>query len=176
MANTVHRGYPLPDVARDIDEEFFLFQLTVLPAIDLDIHNLIEAVAGKADSGHGHAIAQIEGLIAALEGKMPAETTFTLASLSDVVGMADAPDGYIPVKVGDQVVFQAAVSALGDHDHTITQVTGLSTALDEKTAKSANLSDLANVLTARANLKIVPITQAAYDALTKDPDTLYFIY
>lgn len=41
--------------------------------------------------------------------------------------------------------------------------------------KASNLSDLANVITGRENLKIVVLTAAAYTALvTKDPDTLYF--
>lgn len=161
MATTVHRGYQLPDEARDIDEEFFLFQLVVLPAIDLDIHSLFEALAGKADSGHGHTIAQIEGLTTALEGKMPAGTTFTLASLSDVVGMADAPDGYIPVKVGDQVVFQAALSALGEHEQPMSTITGLVEALGEKKDKASEWYG----------------TQAAYDQITtKDPNVTYFIY
>jgi hypothetical protein len=39
---------------------------------------------------------------------------------------------------------------------------------------SANLSDLANVLTARTNLKIVALAQSAYDALDPpDADTIY---
>ena len=41
---------------------------------------------------------------------------------------------------------------------------------------SQNLSDVANAVTARTNLKIVTLTQAQYDGLgSKDPDTLYFI-
>ena len=41
--------------------------------------------------------------------------------------------------------------------------------------RAANLSDLANVLTARGNLKIVVLTMSAYDSLDpRDPDTIYF--
>ena len=40
---------------------------------------------------------------------------------------------------------------------------------------SQNLSDVANAVTARTNLKIVTLDQATYDGLTPDPDTLYFI-
>jgi len=161
MATTDHRGYQLPDETRDIDEEFFLFQLVVLPAIDLDMHSLFEAVAGKADEDHGHTIAQIEGLVTALEGKMPAGTTFTLASLADVAGMADAPDGYIPVKVGDRVVFQAALSALGEHSQAMSTITGLGVALAEKKDKASEWFG----------------TQAAYDLIvTKDPNVTYNIF
>lgn len=46
---------------------------------------------------------------------------------------------------------------------------------DTKAAKSANLSDLANVLTARANLLIVVVSETAYAGLTPDSDTIYLV-
>jgi hypothetical protein len=161
MATTPNRNYPLPDIANDIDQEFYALQLSVLPMIDLDIQSLFDAVAGKAATVHGHTIAQIEGLQAALDDKMAAGATFNLAGLADVVGMAAAPDGYIPVKVGDEVVFQTALSALGDHEQPISSITGLEDALSSKVNASSQWFG----------------TQAAYDAIpSKDPAVTYFIF
>lgn len=176
MAVTEHREYPLPDETRDLDDEIRLLQTTTLPMIDLDMKSLFDALGGKAADDHEHSIADISGLQTALDGKLSSNHTFTLASLSDVLGVAEAPDGYVLVKVGNQMVAQSGAAALGNHNHSIGQVTNLQTALDGKSAKSANLSDLANPLTARQNLKIWTGTQAQYDAIgTKNADTLYFI-
>jgi len=129
MANTTYREYPLPDVADSVSDEFFRLQQQTLVMLDLDIHGLLSAISGLAVTGHTHSITQIDGLSSALETKMNAGQTFALAGLSDVIGFLDAPDGYIPVKVGDYVVFQAAASAISNHEHSIAQVVGLSSRL-----------------------------------------------
>jgi hypothetical protein len=47
---------------------------------------------------------------------------------------------------------------------------------DATPTKANNLSDLDSPVTARENLKMVTLTQAAYDAISaKDAQTLYFI-
>lgn len=160
MGTTEHRNWSLPDASRTVREEFLNFALVVLPAIDLDMQSVFDALGGKANVGHGHAIADVTGLQAALDAKLPASTIFTLSGLSDVVGVSEAPDGYVLVKVGGQMVAQSASSALGAHSHTIAQVTNLQAALDNKLP---------------ANL-IWKGSQAAYDAIaSKDPYVLYFI-
>lgn len=161
MALTPNRNYPLPDEANDIDQEFFALQLTVLPMIDLDIQSLFDALDLKAAADHGHTIAGIEGLETALAGKMPADAEFSLAGLTDVVGMAAAPDGYIPVKVGNGVVFQSLVSAVGGDPLPMSVIDGLVAALALKADKASQWYG----------------TQAEYDAIpAPDPAITYFIF
>ncbi len=131
MAVTEHLGLELPDVAKNIDEEFYNFQLMVLPKIDQAIRLLSEALAQKALADHDHGIDGIEGLRNALDGKLAADVHFTLAGLSDVEGVDEAPDGYILVKVGTKMIAQAALAALGDHEHPISKVLGLENALGD---------------------------------------------
>ncbi|GEM_PF-2402618 len=130
MAVTEHLGLELPDEAKNIDEEFYNLQLLVLPKIDQAIHLLSEALALKAQADHDHGIDDIEELRTVLDGKMSSGVRFALAGLSDVEGVVEAPNGYILVKVGEKMIAQAALSALGDHEHPIAKVLGLEEALE----------------------------------------------
>ncbi|WEK04567.1 MAG: hypothetical protein P0Y65_20725 [Candidatus Devosia phytovorans] len=160
MAQTTHRQYPLPDTEADIDEEFYRLANVTLPKIDLDMHSLFEAIGGKADSDHRHGIAEIEDLQQALDSKMAADRVFSLSDIGEFTGFEAAPDGYIPVKVGDRIVFQSGLSALGEHHHPVREVDGLEDALDDKADKSNFWSG----------------TQAQYDALPeKVAGRYYFI-
>lgn len=78
-----NRNYPVPNAANLISEDFPRL-ITALLAIDTDVHGLLSSVAARALLVHTHAIADVTGLQAALDGKMPASATFTLASLTDV--------------------------------------------------------------------------------------------
>ena len=62
------------------------------------------------------------------------------------------------------------------HSVTKSQV-GLGNVTNDAQLKAAsNLSDVANIVTARTNLKIVTLTASAYEALSPpDSDTLYFV-
>lgn len=161
MAVTENFGWPLPDETATVREEMERLRDQTLPAIDADVHALQVEVSGKADDDHSHAIGDVTGLTTALAEKMPASTTFAVGDLTDVVGADAAPDGYVLAKVGDEWVAQSALAVVGEHDHTIGQVTGLSNALGEKKDKSSEWYG----------------TQAAYDLITtKDPNVTYFIY
>ena len=58
-----------------------------------DIPGLNSALGGKADTTHGHTIAQISGLPAELDGKAPASHTHTIAQVSGLQGALDDIDG-----------------------------------------------------------------------------------
>lgn len=125
MANTVNRGYPKPVEGESVAEEFYRLQQFVLDMIDGDVHALFDAVAGLAPLNHGHAIDDIAGLQAALDGKMPASTTFSLEALTDVSGADAAPDGYVLVKSAGLWVAVAASAAIGAHEHQSSDIVGL---------------------------------------------------
>lgn len=86
-----------------------------------DIPNLVSSIGAKADSNHGHTIAQVSNLQSALDGKAASVHGHAIA---DVTGLQTALDGK-----------QAAGSyAAASHTHTTAQVTGLDTALAGKAA------------------------------------------
>ncbi|MGB3026862.1 hypothetical protein [Paradevosia shaoguanensis] len=152
MANTQYRNYPLPDVTRTIAEEFFALQEQTLVMIDTDIHGLMEAITTLAPIEHGHEIGEIVGLVDALASKMPANKTFKVADLADVVGANEASDRYVLVKVGEQWIAQSALSALSEHRHELDDINGLADALGERLAVAENLDDLSDKAAARSNL------------------------
>ncbi|AKR58020.1 Phage tail fiber protein [Devosia sp. H5989] len=133
MATTANRNYPLPEAGSSVKDEIERLQQATLPMLDGDVQALFDAVNGLSEIGHKHPISDVEGLSAALAAKMPASKTFSIGELSGVVGADDAPDGYVLVKVGEEWVAQAALSALGSHDHVIADVSGLGDALDTLT-------------------------------------------
>lgn len=75
-------------------------------------------LAGKANTAHGHSVADVAGLQSALDAK--ANTTHG-HSIADVTGLQSALDS----------------KAAGVHGHSIAEVAGLQTALDAKADQSA---------------------------------------
>ncbi|PZR81671.1 MAG: hypothetical protein DI537_37900 [Stutzerimonas stutzeri] len=130
MAATEHYGLQKPDETRDVAAEFITLQLT-LDQIDALIWALKQAVDGKAAADHPHTIAQVSGLSAALDNKMPANTTFSLDDLSDVDGAMMAAPGYMLVKrASGRWEPSSAAAALGAHQHQAQDISGLEDALD----------------------------------------------
>lgn len=132
MANTQFRNYPLPEDDATVREEFERLQQITLQMVDNDVNALFAALAGKASINHGHTIAQITGLQAALGDKMDKTASFTLEQLSDVAGTDVAPAGYVLIKTAEGWTALSPAAALGDHGHTIEQITGLTAALAAK--------------------------------------------
>ncbi len=133
MAATEHYGLQKPDEARFANEEFVQLQLT-LDQIDAIMWTLQQSVNGKAALDHIHQMAQVQGLSAALDGKMPATRTFALDDLTDVDGAAAAAVGYVLVKSALGWVPASPAAAIGAHQHPMSDITGLSDALATKAA------------------------------------------
>lgn len=156
MANTLNYGFPKPDTAKNIDEEFYVFRDTTLDMIDAAIKAVADAAAGKSAIGHGHAIGDIAGLGAALESKMPASQTFSLDSLTDVDGAGAAANGQVLWKTSAGWQPTSALAALGPHGHLISEITGLVDALAGKSAVGhahviADVTGLATALAGRVS-------------------------
>jgi len=87
-------------------------------------------LSGKAEVTHSHAITEVTGLQAALDGKSPVAHIHAFDDLSDVSGATAAAVGYILIKAAGGWQPSSAIAALGTHSHAITDVTNLQTALD----------------------------------------------
>ena len=91
-----NRNYPVPNSANLISEDFPRL-ITAINAVDTDVHGLLSSVAARALLTHGHAIADVSGLQAALDDKAPAMHTHTLDSLTDVT-TTGASTGQVLIK------------------------------------------------------------------------------
>lgn len=132
MNTTPNFNLPKPIDTADIDEEFYRLQVA-WDTLDLILLSLATQIAGKSNLGHGHAIGDIVGLVAALADKMDADRTFSLDDLADVNGAAEAAINYVLVKAADgRWMPSSAIAALGPHQHAAGDIQGLTQALDAK--------------------------------------------
>lgn len=129
MVNTPNFNLPMPDVARNVDEEFYSLQDLIM-LIDGILHGFAQQIDGKAAAEHEQAISTISGLAEALAAKMAANQTFNLDALTDVSGAAAGAVGYLLVKTaGGSYQPSSPSAALGEHQHPMSAITGLNTAL-----------------------------------------------
>lgn len=81
---TANRDYPLPHEDNKMRSEDLPRLIAALDAIDADVAAILATLAGKSDTGHGHAIDAITGLTAALAGKSDTGHTHELGSLTGI--------------------------------------------------------------------------------------------
>ncbi|WP_417766717.1 hypothetical protein [Stappia sp.] len=128
VANTTpNRNYPLPDAANKVNEDVQRL-IDAFAAIDGDVAALLAALATKAATTHGHAIADVTGLATALDGKAAVAHNHTLAGLSDV-SIAGAPVGRPLTTQAGGTIGIGGEPAPKAHGHQIGDVTGLAAAL-----------------------------------------------
>jgi hypothetical protein len=140
MSNTVHRAYPKPVPTNNVSDDVLVLQ-QAMDLVDGDIHLLFAAIAELAPVSHEHVIADITGLSAELAGKAAVDHTHTLEDLSDVGGTVAAPAGYLLVKQSDGTWGPASpASVVGAHQHVISDVVNLQTALDGLTGQNQILN------------------------------------
>jgi hypothetical protein len=100
-----------------------------------DVTGLSAALDGKADDAHTHAIADVTGLSAALDGKADDAHTHAIADTTGLSAALDgkADDAHVHA-IADVTGLSAALDGKADdaHTHAIADVTGLSAALDGK--------------------------------------------
>jgi hypothetical protein len=117
-----------------------------------DVTGLQTAIDGKAAAVHTHVISDVTGLQTALDGKSSTSHVHTINGISDVT--------IVSATVSDILTFNGSVwindtlsnagVAAETHNHAISDVTGLQTALDGKAATSHlhAISDVTGLQTA----------------------------
>lgn len=176
---TLNRDYPLPDASNKLNVDV-LRLIEALNAVDTDVNQLFTQVNLKAPNVHTHTIANVTGLQAALDSKLSAGSTVSLASLSDT-DIVSPTSGMFLRYSGTKwsaAAFDASMIASGlintarlptylsstslsstyapiSHSHVIGNITGLQTALDGKAASShthtiANITSLQTALDGKA--------------------------
>ena len=85
MANTTNRSYPKPVNSNLVSEDVNLLK-QAFDMIDVDVANLLLALAGKAAAAHGHEISAITGLETALSVVVE---TMVRPGLLDWAGVAE---------------------------------------------------------------------------------------
>lgn len=169
MDFTPNLNLPIPNAdavpPKNISDQFpdIAIALTML---DLIIHTLQGVVAGKAEADHTQAISTITGLTEALASKMPANASFSLDSLTDVQGAADALVNYVLVKKSTgQWEPSTALAALGIHGHAISEIVGL----------TGQLLDILNALDTLAVTKAARLSDGAPDDTFADTSEIGYV-
>lgn len=155
MAQTSNYGLGKPDANTTVAEEIERL-IATWDQVDLILKTLADVIATKAAANHNQAIGTITGLTEALAGKMAASKTFAVADLTDVSGSVEAALGYVLAKTALGFSFQSAASLLGNHQHGVADIVGLTAAIDAKiaalvAASPATLDTLAELATALGN-------------------------
>lgn len=155
---TANRNYPQLVPANDLRDDATRLVVT-FQMIDADVHALFAGLAATAPADHGHGIAAIAGLQAALDARQSIDWRPALNDLTNVdttgatngqvlgrIGGAWAP---LTLAIGNVGGLQAALDgkAATGHVHAIGDVAGLQNTLDGKAASSFRppLSELADV-------------------------------
>jgi|GEM_PF-4105885 len=129
MAVTPHCNFDLPDPSRNIADEFPVIGRNFEKA-DTALAETAESLKGKAAKKHSHAMQDITGLQDALNSKAPKGEKLKFTALAGVDGFDMAKLGYVAVKTDPGIAFRSPQAALGDHQHRIDDIKGLSEQLD----------------------------------------------
>lgn len=121
---TPARGYKLPAQSNRLRDDVERLRETI-DAVSADVAALLEGLAGKAPSIHGHGMGAITGLSDALAGKLPIDWRPALDDLTDVT-VAEAANRMLLMRIGAS--WQAGRLALGDIEGWESTVTAIAAA------------------------------------------------
>lgn len=107
---TPNRGYQLPHKDNDIEYDVARI-IAAITGIDLDIAAAIVATAGKADSVHGHVIADTTGLQGALNAKQDAADKGEANGYAALDATGKVPVAQLPAAIFGALSYQGTWNA-----------------------------------------------------------------
>lgn len=173
---TINRDFPIPVASNDLGDDVARLR-TFGEMVDSDIATVLAALATKAGTSHTHTIADILGLVAALDAKAnvgegggtggaPLDSPdFTGAPLTTVPGNADS-SRRIPT-TGWVWGRLAGFSQTG-HGHAISDITDLTSTLNGKMDKTGGTFSASVKFTAGATFG-----STSQGAITADNSAIY---
>jgi hypothetical protein len=138
---------------------------------DLVRKSQIDTLLGaKANTSHGHAIADVTGLQGALDGKAASSHGHGAAEITDstlagraILTAADAAAQRTALGLGTAALASSAAFAPATHGHAVSEVTGLQSALDAKApVASPALSGVPTAPTAAGGTNTTQIATTAF--------------
>lgn len=108
--NTPNRGYPLPHASNDLVDDVARL-IVAITGIDLDVANLIAAVATKAAAVHSHVIADTTGLSAALDSKQDLDEKGQANGFASLDATGKVPTSQLPSAVLGAMSYQGTWNA-----------------------------------------------------------------
>lgn len=154
---TANQGYQLPDATNKLKDDV-LRVIAALSAIDTDVTGLLLALASKSNTGHGHGMDAIAGLVAALGNKLEVGYHDALGNLTDV-DVAGVANGMALLRQASKWIPVAL---------QINNIAGLETALNGK-ATPADITAAINALVGAAPGALDAIYELAA-AIGNDPN------
>lgn len=108
--STPNRAYPLPFADNNLVEDVDRL-IVALMGLDLDVANLITAVATKAAAAHGHTIADTTGLQGALDSKQDLDEKGQANGFASLDATGKVPTSQLPAAVLGAVSYQGVWNA-----------------------------------------------------------------
>lgn len=108
--STPNRAYPLPFADNNLVEDVDRL-IVALMGVDLDLANLITAVATKAAAVHGHTIADTTGLQGALDSKQDLDEKGQANGFASLDATGKVPTSQLPAAVLGAVSYQGVWNA-----------------------------------------------------------------
>lgn len=108
--STPNRAYPLPFADNNLVEDVDRL-IVALMGVDLDVANLVTAVATKAAAVHGHTIADTTGLQGALDSKQDLDEKGQANGFASLDATGKVPTSQLPAAVLGAVSYQGVWNA-----------------------------------------------------------------
>lgn len=138
--STEHFNIIKPDPETPVSEDVHTIR-TAFDLIDALLKATSEAVAKKAEQGHTHDFADVDGLEEALGEFRRKDEVINIGDLGDVLNPDDAQLNYVLTKTALGFAFRSALSVLGEHQHPIANIVGLQDVLNSFVSGSAGSLD-----------------------------------
>lgn len=107
---TENRGYQLPFAENDLVDDVARL-IAAIAAIDLDVANILVAIATKAAAVHGHTIADTTGLQGALDAKLDAAARGSLDGVASLDATGKVPSSQLPAALFGALAYQGTWNA-----------------------------------------------------------------